>query len=218
MFGQEKFGRVPPSGGPFLFADLTHLLNACDRDFSPSTQFFLVCRQTGTTHSETARPTVTHLTPSGFTGERASQPLFDQVQARDFLPEMHRHFAEAALIAGDLAEAEAEGQQALSLARELAMRGEEGNSLRVLGEIAAARSQWAMTEKLLGQSMAVLDEVGEKYEAARSRLALAKAYAALHQPKRARAALAECEPVFQQLDAALDLQTVRALHTALADL
>lgn len=59
----------------FLFADLTHLLNACDRGFSPSTQFFLVCRQTGTTHSETARPTVTHLTPSGFIGERASQPL-----------------------------------------------------------------------------------------------------------------------------------------------
>jgi predicted ATPase/class 3 adenylate cyclase len=149
---------------------------------------------------------------------RASQPLFDQVQARDFLPEMHRHFAEAALIAGDLAEAEAEGQQALSLARELAMRGEEGNSLRVLGEIAAARSQWVLTEKLLGQSMAVLDEVGEKYEAARSRLSLAKACAALHQPERARAALAECEPVFQHLDAALDLQTVRALRTALADL
>ena len=54
----------------------------------------------------------------------------EQVQVRDWLPEMYRHFAEATLLSGDLDGAEAPAQKALKLARELSMRNEEGNSLR----------------------------------------------------------------------------------------
>src|SRR3954465_2705828 len=66
---------------------------------------------------------------------RQSREYFEQAKVRDFLPEMYRHLAEAALSAGELAEAVTEGEQAVSLARELNMRGEEGSALRVLGEV-----------------------------------------------------------------------------------
>jgi class 3 adenylate cyclase/predicted ATPase len=146
---------------------------------------------------------------------RASQASFEQAQARDFLPELHRHFAEAALLAQELAEAEAQGQRALALARELSMRGEEGNSLRVLGDIAAARLEFEQAEQDLRQSVSILTEVGEQYEAARSQLSLARVLAARGDAEAVRAALSQCIPIFQQLAAALDLQEAHHLQAAL---
>ena len=40
----------------------------------------------------------------------ASQTYFEEVKSRDFLPELHRYFAEAALLGHNLIEAEAQGQ------------------------------------------------------------------------------------------------------------
>ena len=39
---------------------------------------------------------------------------FERTQSRDFLPELYRHLAEAALAAGEYAEAETQSQQALA--------------------------------------------------------------------------------------------------------
>src|SRR5205814_1682286 len=94
---------------------------------------------------------------------QASQNYFDQVKSRDFLPELHRYFAEAALLAQNLAEAEAQGQQALDLSRELTLRGEEGHSLRVLGRIASSQGQYQEAERYLSASLAILEEVGDEY-------------------------------------------------------
>jgi tetratricopeptide (TPR) repeat protein len=146
---------------------------------------------------------------------RISQESLTRVQSRDLLPALHLYLAEAALQVSELDEAEAEGQLALDLARELAMRGEEGSILRVLGEIALARRDLAQAEAYLLESLAVLDEVGHEYEAARSRLSLAEVYLA---QRRAEAGLAEierCAPVFQRLDAALDLAATRELREKL---
>jgi tetratricopeptide (TPR) repeat protein len=143
---------------------------------------------------------------------RTSQEYFEAAQARDFLPELHRHLAELALRCGSLSQAEQEGQQAFELARELSMSGEEGSVLRVLGEIAAARSDLDQAEEYLHQSLSILERVGDEYERARSQLALAQAYAAAGRPEAASAVLDGCVSVFERLGARLDLAAARSLQ------
>jgi len=147
----------------------------------------------------------------------AAQEHFDKAQARDFLPELYRHFAEAALAAHEFPEAEARGRQALSLARELGIRGEEGNSLRVLGETAAAQDQWGEAETALVESVAILEEVADEYELARSRFWLARIHATLGRREAGVVGLDRCLEVFERLEADLDLQAARELRRQLAD-
>lgn len=142
---------------------------------------------------------------------QASQSYFEQAQIRDFLPEMHRHFAETALVEGNLPKAEAHAQQALSLARELAMRGEEGCSLRLLGEIALAQRKLDQAGAYLHESLSILKEVGEEYESARSHLALARLCIAEGKTEEGLSMAAQCIPTFDRLGAALDLSAARAL-------
>lgn len=144
-----------------------------------------------------------------------SHDYFQQAQSRDFLPEMRRCLAEAALCTGELLEAAAQGQQALSLARELAMRGEEGCSLRVLGEIALAQGQLDLAQERLDQSVTILEEVKDEYERARSQLALARLYAAQKQSQAALNVLGLCKTTFERLGADLDLNAARALQEAI---
>jgi class 3 adenylate cyclase/tetratricopeptide (TPR) repeat protein len=144
-----------------------------------------------------------------------SASLFAQIEGRDFLPELHRHFAEAALLADELEEAATESQAALALSRELSMRGEEGSTLRVLGEIALARRQPAEAREYLDQSLIVLDEVGDEYEAARTRLSLARCYGSQQYRAEARTMLARSLAVFQRLEAALDLAEAREVERTL---
>jgi adenylate cyclase len=145
-----------------------------------------------------------------------SETNFASVQARDYLPELYRHFAEVSLIANDTMAAESQGQQALALARELAMRGEEGTSLRVLGDIARALGDLDRAELYLHESLAILDDVGDAYEAARSRLSLAHIYVQQDQAEQAATVLDQCIAVFEPLDARLDLAAARELWAAAA--
>lgn len=149
-----------------------------------------------------------------------SQAYYEQAQARDFLPELHRHLAEAALLLGDLEEAQRQAEQSLNLSRELEMRAEEGCALRTLGKLAAARGQVEEALQALGDhpggSVAILDEVGDEYEKARSQLCLARVYTSAGQPAAARAALDDCAGVFERLDAALDRQIARSLRDEIA--
>ena len=131
----------------------------------------------------------------------------EQIQARDFLPELYRLQAEAALALrpGDLTEATLRSQQSLSLARELGMRSDEGRTLRVVGEIATAQGQLDQAEAHLRDSLAILKQLGDEYEWARSQLALARLRVAQGDHRAGLAALDECEPVLARLGAALDL-------------
>jgi class 3 adenylate cyclase/predicted ATPase len=140
-----------------------------------------------------------------------SQHYFERTQSRDFLPELHRHFAEAALALGEITEAETQAQQALALARELTMRNEEGNVLRVLGEIHAAQQQYDAAEQCLHDSLYALEEAHDTYEAARTRLAVAKVRHAQGRPVTELPELTQCLDVFKRLDAQLDLQTAQEL-------
>jgi class 3 adenylate cyclase/predicted ATPase len=139
------------------------------------------------------------------------QEYFDRANVRDSMPELRRRQAEAALVAGDLGEAESLGRQAFALAQELAMRNEQGFSLRVLGEIALARGHLEQAGQNLSESVAILAEVGDEYEGARSKLALARVYAAQGQRAEATSVLERCIPVFERLEAALDLAAAREM-------
>jgi len=65
-----------------------------------------------------------------------SQVFYARADARDFLPELHHHFAAAPLRVAAYERAVEHARQALTLARGLAMHVEEATSLRLLGEIA----------------------------------------------------------------------------------
>ncbi|MBN2391054.1 MAG: AAA family ATPase [Anaerolineae bacterium] len=145
----------------------------------------------------------------------ASLACFEQIQARDFLPELYRYFAGAALLADELDAAWEQDQRALHLARELQNRSEEGICLRVLGEIATARGRLEDAAAHLTEATAILDELGDAFESACSRLALAQAYAAQVEPAAGLVALEQCIPVFERLDAHLDLAHARDLREKL---
>jgi len=142
---------------------------------------------------------------------QASQKYYEQAGSRDFLPELHRYLAEAALAGGDLAEAELLAQQALSLARELKMRGEEGNALRSLGEIAYAKTDLPQSEQRLGDSLKILEEVEHENESTCSQLSLAKVHLAQNKLERGMEELNRCIQTFEKLGAGLDLATAAAL-------
>ncbi len=137
----------------------------------------------------------------------------EQIQARDFLPELYRLQAEAALLAGELAQAETYAQQSLDLAREMNARAEQGHTMRVLGEIATAQGQFDQAETYLNESLPILKETKNEYEWARSQLALARLSISQGKQQAAQAALEACLPIFERLGAELDLNTARALQT-----
>lgn len=146
---------------------------------------------------------------------RAAQAYFEQAQARDFLPELYRHCAEADLYVADYESATGKAQQALDIARELSARTEEGCCLRVLGTALYQPGFDARAAEALNQSLAILTEIGDVYESARTQLALAHLYHAQHDEAQARTFLAHCTPVFEQLGASIDLTDALVLRQQL---
>jgi tetratricopeptide (TPR) repeat protein len=137
--------------------------------------------------------------------------LFAQAQSRDFLPELMRHQARASIITGELDLAREQIDESLRLARELHSRSEEGSSLRVLGQISQAQGNWAEAKHYLTQSVVILAEVGEEYELARSRHALALVLHKLGQIEEARPLLSQSLDTFTRLEAQVDLTAVQNL-------
>lgn len=139
-----------------------------------------------------------------------SLELFEQAGARDWLAELHRHKASAALLNGDLDRAESEADTAIDLACELKMRAEEGNTLRVMGEIAIQRGHTEQARQHLEHSLEVLKEVGDEFEHARSVLILARS--GIQSPADTVAALEQIIPVLERLGASLELAEAKDLY------
>ena len=146
-----------------------------------------------------------------------AQEHFEQAQARDFLPELYRHYAEAYFAVDELEDAERQARRALDLSRELEQRGEEGYGLRVLGQVVNVRGHSEDAETCLQQSLEILDSIGDHYQKAQTQLALAQFYAQRDDSLHAREALEQCVPVFQRLGVTRDLDAVRALLATLTD-
>lgn len=145
----------------------------------------------------------------------ASQTHFEQAQSREFLPELKRHQAEAALLADELDLAAQHIQESLRLAQELDMRGEQGTSMLVWGRIAYAQGDLATAQERLQASVAILQEVAEEYELARSHYWLAVILVELGKIEPARPLLAEAAHTFKRLDVSHDLTAVTTLQAQL---
>lgn len=145
-----------------------------------------------------------------------SRAYYQQAQARDFLPELNRLSAELALASGDLAEAQAKGEHALALSQELKVRSEEGCSLNLLGNTALQLGRLDQAERYLVDSLAILKEVGDEYQWARSQLAFARLLAQQGSSSQSVAALQASIAVFEQLDAALELESALQLKRGLS--
>lgn len=144
-----------------------------------------------------------------------SRAYYQQAQARDFLPELNRLCAERALASGDLNEAQAKGQHALSLSQELKVRSEEGCSLNLLGDTALQMGRLDQAERYLVDSLAILKEVGDEYQWARSQLTFARLLDKQGKPNETLEAVAAAIAIFEQLDAALELESALALKDSL---
>ncbi len=153
--------------------------------------------------------------PEALTQFELAQSYFDQVQQRDFLPELWELFAEAYWLQGDLDMAESYALKALNLARELKMTRDEGRILRVQGEIAHSRQQFAIAEQYFQEGYTILNQRGDEYHAAKTKFSLAKLYLAQQQVEAADVALADCEPVFARLEAQLDITAVQQVRQTL---
>lgn len=139
----------------------------------------------------------------------------EAAHARDWMPELHRHMAEAALLADDLDQAHEHVQRALHLARELEMRNEQGNSLRVLTQVLMARGEFETAGTHLEQSRAILEEAKDEYEWARTMLVLAQLHCRQGEAEACAAALDRCAPVLERLGARLEMQEIAALRRGL---
>jgi tetratricopeptide (TPR) repeat protein len=142
---------------------------------------------------------------------RTAETYFEQAQARDWLPEMYRYFAEAALLSRNVQEAHSYAQRALTLAREMSMRNEEGNGLRVLARTELAAGQLERAEQHLEESLSILEQVLDEYEWARSLLVLGQLWCRRGDAERCRQVLARCEPVLVRLGANLEIAEAREL-------
>jgi class 3 adenylate cyclase/predicted ATPase len=142
---------------------------------------------------------------------RSSRELFERAQARDFLPELERHCAEAALARNQWIEADQHIQHSLALADELGMRAERGQSRRVQGEWYLKQQQLSEAETILRQSLNDLEAVGNRYELARAQLLLAQVQMINGQITEAQSALQTCLIVFEALSAQREIDAARRL-------
>src|SRR5690348_5935825 len=127
------------------------------------------------------------------------------------LPELHRHFAAAALRVADYGPAAYHARQALGLARELAVRMAEATSLHMLGEIALACDDAAGAAPYLTQALPILEDADQKYEPARCRLTVARLYLATGNHAAAQALWAAAVAAFRKLAALRSLVDTPAI-------
>ncbi|MBP1467725.1 tetratricopeptide repeat protein [Candidatus Chloroploca sp. M-50] len=134
-----------------------------------------------------------------------------QINARNFLPEVLRLTAEAALALGDLAVAQLHAERAFTLAAELAMRVEEATAHRVSAQVALVTGDFAKAQACLETSYAGLSKLDNRYELGKTRYQQARLALAMGDREAAAQARAEAQAIFAELDAQRDLALVQSL-------
>ncbi|HES76246.1 MAG TPA: hypothetical protein ENO09_04460 [bacterium] len=112
-------------------------------------------------------------------------------------------------------EAEAAAQCALILARELNLQFDIGRTLCVLGDIAVESQQLAQAGAYLEQALSILHNIGGEFAWAQAQYSLARLRMAEGQYAAVAQALDVCIPIFERLDAVIDLVAARALREEL---
>lgn len=144
-----------------------------------------------------------------------SQTIFNKIGSKDFLPEIERRWGEFYLHRGELAEAKKHTQLSIELAGKLDARLEEGMSLRVLGEVDLVMGDYDSAKIALQQSLNLLNELKSEYEAAKTKLALARLAMQMQKPSQEK--LAEVLRTFAKLGALEDLRQAKVLEKQLSN-
>ncbi|MFZ1396679.1 MAG: tetratricopeptide repeat protein, partial [Candidatus Promineifilaceae bacterium] len=138
-----------------------------------------------------------------------SRRYYEELQSKDFLAEVLRYLAEAALLEGDLVRSLAWAQEALVIANEFEMVVDAACTHCVLGQIAIKKGDLAKAKADLRQSVSLLDASSEEYQLARSRYWLGRLLVQTGAVDEAKMLLAQAEATFAHLDAAMDLTAVQ---------
>ncbi|NNJ11606.1 tetratricopeptide repeat protein [Chloroflexales bacterium ZM16-3] len=136
---------------------------------------------------------------------------FDRIKAPSFLPEVLRLAAEATLALGHPADARAYAVRSLSVADDLGMASESAVARRALGQIALAEGDLAVALDQFAQSQAALEQLDNRYELGKTLYQIARLAQARRDDHALADARARAEQIFTDLDAARDLDLVRAL-------
>ena len=138
-----------------------------------------------------------------------SRRYYEELQSKDFLAEVLRYLAEAALLDGDLARSREWAEEALALANEFELVVDAACTHCVLGQIGMKRGNLVRAEADLRQSVSMLASSSEEYQLARSRYWLGRLLVQKGALDEAKTLLNQAEASFVQLDAALDLTAVQ---------
>jgi len=139
-----------------------------------------------------------------------SQTIFTKIGSDDFLPELERRWGELYLRTSRLNRALSHIRRSIELAVKQEARLEEGMSCRMLGLVHLARGETGPAEIVLGKSLKTLTDLNSEYEAAKTKLALARLMWQ-SAPEEAQAYLGQATEVFEKLGAKADLSEAREL-------
>lgn len=148
------------------------------------------------------------------TALQTSETLFTEIGSDDYLPELKRRWGDYFLHTGQLAQALQQTQESIELARTQEARLDEGISYRILGEIYRSQNLFSDSKTALGQGLDILMELESEYEAAKTRLSLAKLWSA-EDAATARKFVLEAQQSFQKLGAKADLAEAENLLSML---
>ncbi|MBX0328653.1 tetratricopeptide repeat protein [Oscillochloris sp. ZM17-4] len=136
---------------------------------------------------------------------------FERIKAPSFLPEVLRLAADATLALGERAAARDYAARSLAVADELGMAAEAAVARRALGQVALAEGDLTAAHGQLAQSQDALEQLDNRYELGKTLYQLARLAQARHDQRALADARARAEQIFTELDAARDLDLVRAL-------
>jgi predicted ATPase/class 3 adenylate cyclase len=137
--------------------------------------------------------------------------LFQEIGSEEFLTELFRHKAEAALGQNHLDEALACIERSINYAQVYSMRLEEGMSQRVLGQIHRQFKDLNQTEEALTQAMEIAQETRKRHESAMIHLELARLRLQQGKESESRELAQKATQVFAELGARLDLEEAEKL-------
>jgi tetratricopeptide (TPR) repeat protein len=142
-----------------------------------------------------------------------SEKLFTDIGSDDFLPELKRRWGDYHLQTGQLEQALSYCQESIQMAIAQEARPDEGISYRILGEILWARGEPEEAESALLQSLHILTELESEYEAAKTRLSLARLWS-IRNAASVQEYLHLAINSFQKMGAKADLARAEALLTS----
>jgi predicted ATPase len=134
-----------------------------------------------------------------------SQEIFNKVGSKDFVPELERRWGELYLGVGEFDNALKHILHSIETAQEQGVQLELGMSFHIFGEVHLARSEYGEAETALMRSLDILSELRSDYEAARTKLSIAR-LALKMGSSLDRDRLEEAIGTFEKLGAQADLE------------